>query len=422
MGRNKKQSVFAEGEPSSGALDSDIFSSMSATKVDDDDQLMLYTEVDDDATAVTKKKTRRTKQLMTEEEIADRKKRGRRPKEKFNYETDPMKFGKYLEDSESVIIKLPISCLETETTTNFTYTPMIPDPSPYCEHSNFISNAEELLTTSLADLEKVTQKTDTLEPKEESAVINAQFDYKTLLENEANAILEGRHSVKEVQQPQDAKEVRQIDIILQNKSQKEQRLELLVQFANNLFTYNEGVRTDIACFWCCHGFDCHPWGIPIRVDAGKFYLFGVFCSPNCAASYLFNVHNKDNMWDMYTLLNLLYYKVYGSHKPIMHAPDKIVLKKFGGNLDINEYRNRTAIEDKTYIIKFPPSTSVIPVMEEVASKKQSTNTSSIAGNKAFIPIDKTRINQANAELRLKRNKPIHNTQNTLDKCMNINTA
>ena len=342
-----------------------------------------------------------------------RKKRGRKPKEKFNYESDPLKFGKYTEHEESIIVKLPISCLEVETNA-FSYNPDIVEPTPFdnFDNSQFTSHVEI-----------VANAVDAVVVVDSSEVINAKYDYKTLLENESNAMLEGKHTsistnIKNLVDGDEFKPpIRQIDIILQNKSQKEQRLELLVQFSNNLFTFNEGIRTDIACFWCCHGFECHPWGIPTKLEHEKFHLFGVFCSANCAAAYLFNVHNKDNLWDMYSLLNLLNYKVYGNHRQIIHAPDKICLKKFGGNLDINEYRNRTAQEDKSYIIKFPPCTSVIPVMEEVNMRKiQSIN------NKTYIPIDKTRINQANTDLRLKRNKPIHDTQNTLDKCMNISSS
>jgi hypothetical protein len=348
-------------------------------------------------------------QPATDDDNQPRKKRGRKPKEKFCYDSDPLKFGKYTEDEESIIVKLPISCLEdysSITENAFSYNPTIIEPKPFnsFEQSNFIINNEMITSTNIEDLK-------------DTDVINAQYDYKTLLENESNAILEGKHQPAQKDPISEPKDVRQIDIILQNKSQKEQRLELLVQFSNNLFTFNEGIRTDIACFWCCHGFDCHPWGIPIKMEGGKFHLFGVCCSANCAAAYLFNVFNKDNLWDMYSMLNLLYYKVYGIHRQIIHAPDKICLKKFGGNLDINEYRNRTSQEDKSYIIKFPPCTSVIPVMEEVNMKKIQAN-----NNKSYIPVDKSRINQASNELRLKRNKPIHNAQNTLDKCMNISST
>jgi hypothetical protein len=356
-------------------------------------------------------------QQSLEEDINNnqpRKKRGRKPKEKFCYDADPLKFGKYTEDEESIIVKLPICCLEeysSITENAFSYNPTIIEPKPFnsFEPSNFMIN-NEIIGESDGKHNQEDLNNDT-------NVINAQYDYKTLLENESNAILEGKHQHIQKEITQEPKDIRQIDIILQNKSQKEQRLELLVQFSNNLFTFNEGIRTDIACFWCCHGFDCHPWGIPTKMEGGKFHLFGVCCSSNCAASYLFNVFNKDNLWDMYAMLNLLYYKVYGIHRQIIHAPDKICLKKFGGNLDIHEYRNRTSQEDKSYIIKFPPCTSVIPVMEEVNMKKIQAN-----NNKSYIPVDKSRINQASNELRLKRNKPIHNAQNTLDKCMNISST
>ena len=59
-----------------------------------------------------------------------------------------------------------------------------------------------------------------------------------------------------------------------------------------------------------------------------------------------------------------------------------------------------------YPVKFPPIISVIPVMDEINLKKIQTSS-------GFIPIDKTRISNANNELRLKRRNPLNN-RTTLD--------
>ena len=140
-------------------------------------------------------------------------------------------------------------------------------------------------------------------------------------------------------------------------------------------------------------------------------MFGIFCSPNCAASYLFqSFPHTENVWENYALLNLLYYKIHGVNKKIIPAPSKICLKKFGGQMDIEDYRYSLANET-TYAIKFPPAISIIPIMEEVNLKK-------IQYQNNYIPVDKSRILKANNQLRLKRSKPLSN-KNTLDNCIQI---
>ena len=204
---------------------------------------------------------------------------------------------------------------------------------------------------------------------------------------------------------------RQIDVLLQNRYQKEKKLELLCQFKN----YNKDKKwpssTKVSCFWCCHEFNHTPWGIPLSYEDDTFKIFGIFCTPNCAASYLFqSFPHTENVWENYALLNLLYYKVYGVNKKITPAPSKICLKKFGGQMDIEEFRYNLANET-TYAIKFPPAISIIPIMEEVNLKK-------IQYQNNYIPVDKSRILQANNQLRLKRSKPLNN-KNTLDNCLQI---
>ena len=49
-----------------------------------------------------------------------------------------------------------------------------------------------------------------------------------------------------------------------------------------------------------------------------------------------------------SLLNLLYFKVFGDYKNLTPSIDKMALKLFGGKLDIDEYRNINGLNDKMY--------------------------------------------------------------------------
>jgi len=88
------------------------------------------------------------------------------------------------------------------------------------------------------------------------------------------------------------------------------------------------------------------------------------------------------------------------------------LKTFGGTLEIEEYRNIISKTEKSYSIEFPPCNTIIPMLEEIYKKTNLNNT--------FIPVDKTRIQVANNELKLKRSKPVVNVKNTLDFCLGKN--
>ena len=103
------------------------------------------------------------------------------------------------------------------------------------------------------------------------------------------------------------------------------------------------IKTDVLCWWCCHQFDTHPLGIPYKIDKDSddpssdvFYLMGCFCSMGCILSY---IKSKDYSGKC-TKLDLLYMirKITNNKtitfdylNSIQPAPNRIILKKFGGN-------------------------------------------------------------------------------------------
>ena len=150
----------------------------------------------------------------------------------------------------------------------------------------------------------------------------------------------------------------------------------------------------------------------VKYFDGKFQLFGIYCSANCTLSGI--VHGNqlpENLWERVSLLNLLYFKVYGIYDNLIPAPDKMALKMFGGSLDIADYRRITNSNEKSYTLEFPPCNTIIPVLEEIYKKNTLTST--------FIPVDSNRIKKANNELKLKRSKPLNNNKSNLYASMGI---
>ena len=163
--------------------------------------------------------------------------------------------------------------------------------------------------------------------------------------------------------------------------------------------------TNIDCLWCCHEFDSFPFGIPIKKYKDTFYMFGNFCSAECAASYNFDNNDSCESYERYSLINYL----YSNDKEIKVAGPRLSLKKFGGQLSIKEFRKNNNIYSKQYKLLLPPMISLIPLVEEV----------NLIDNKISIDNNDNLFNIDDSELKLKRTKPLPDSFNTLENCMNL---
>lgn len=128
-------------------------------------------------------------------------------------------------------------------------------------------------------------------------------------------------------------------------------------------------QTDTYCFWCSHGFTNVPIGIPLKVFDGKFYCTGNFCSFDCAAAYNYNISNTNaDVFEKQNLLNLMASK-FKAKTPVRCAKPREMLKIFGGELDINEYRKE---QDGT--IYFSNKYPIVPIGEQVEEIHDSFST------------------------------------------------
>jgi hypothetical protein len=159
--------------------------------------------------------------------------------------------------------------------------------------------------------------------------------------------------------------------------------------------------------------------LPCDYKNDTFKVFGVFCSPECAASYNFDdVNSGCDIWERYSLLNLLYKKIYNDKNiKIKLAPPKQTLKIFGGHLSIKEFRINNTNYANTYKIIIPPLVSIIPIQELTGID----NGYSSNNDKKYIVIEKDNIKE-DSSLRLKRSKPFNSNKNTLDKCMLVSNT
>ena len=94
-------------------------------------------------------------------------------------------------------------------------------------------------------------------------------------------------------------------------------------------------------------------------------VYGCFCSPECAVSYLKNEPiDSSTRWERYSYINNIYGKIYNYKKNIKPAPDpRYTLDKFYGTLSINEYRKLLS-NDNLLMIVNKPMTKITPELYE----------------------------------------------------------
>lgn len=145
--------------------------------------------------------------------------------------------------------------------------------------------------------------------------------------------------------------------------QKKEIYNKLIELEKMLNTNNIHTKSD--CFWCTCGFDSPTIHIPTTLYKGNYNVYGCFCSPECASSYLHNEHIDNNSkFERYQLLNYIYGKIYNYDKNIKLAPNPYyTLNKYYGNLDIQEYRQLLNYERLLLIID-KPLTKIYPELHE----------------------------------------------------------
>lgn len=143
-------------------------------------------------------------------------------------------------------------------------------------------------------------------------------------------------------------------------------------------------KTDILCWWCCHSFDTIPIPSVIKYDYNtkKYNLKGIFCSWECSKAY--TLENNRNTCQLYRL----YREWTGDRNfEIQKAPPKLVLKAFGGYMDIEEFRKCPYVKRT---IKISSDFNMDYVNQEILE--------------VYTTLEKRHKNKSN--LTLKRNKPL----------------
>jgi hypothetical protein len=170
---------------------------------------------------------------------------------------------------------------------------------------------------------------------------------------------------------------------------------------------------DTACFWCCHGFSNKAFVVPTHYDthSNTYRAEGNFCSPECGLAYTYSEARltQNDRWLRHSLMNSLYGSLYPGSE-IQPAPDKRILRMFGGTLDIQQYREFLFKSTKPLQSAMPPVRLYMPSVNTQVSTRDV---------KSYVALTVETVDKASQQLRLRRNKPVHEGIPTLDKCLGV---
>ncbi len=136
----------------------------------------------------------------------------------------------------------------------------------------------------------------------------------------------------------------------------------------------------------------------------KFYTSGNFCSWSCMKSFALDKHGITRGSIICGNIIMMRRKMYNQLGSIKPAPNRFMLKEFGGDLTIEEFRlNQTVDVAKPNDIESRPVVdNVIPFVSNTKKMDEIKNASS-----------------NNSALKLKRNKPLKRDYNNLESALGL---
>ena len=353
-----------------------------------------------DLSNIPVKKKRGRPPLNSSEKKTDpvKKKRGRKPKDKVTENVLPKKRGrkpkllnnvinvkKDITKEEQIIVHLPIKNLDLDIDNSNMYDSITPIPYNSYSLNESLKKVNKPNESNINSNNDDTDKDDN-ESSFTTLVENTNDTDKELVNGEDNDIINKYNYLIDMYKNDDNM------LISKNKI-----LPIFIEYSVSNSQNKWPSSVNIDCLWCCHSFKNSPFGIPIKKNNNTIHMFGNFCSPECSAAYNFDIYSENNqIWERYSLINYL----YKDKQSIKLAPPRLSLQKFGGRFSINEFRKYNSNYNKEFKLLLPPMISIIPAIEEINTNN---NSNSII----------------NSELKLKRSKPILNSNNTLESCMNL---
>ena len=160
------------------------------------------------------------------------------------------------------------------------------------------------------------------------------------------------------------------------------------------------------CWWCCHEFEGTPLSMPYKYDErrNKFYTTGNYCSWSCVKSHAIDKHGCTKGGLICGNITVMCKKMYNQFGHVKPAPNRFMLKEFGGDMTIEEFReNQTKdVNEPNKIDTKPTINNVVPIISNTKKMDEIKNASS-----------------SNNALKLKRTKPLKRSHNNLESALGL---
>ena len=205
-----------------------------------------------------------------------------------------------------------------------------------------------------------------------------------------------------------------VEEVKQPSMQAFMKIDLMVEYSQTKISKKLPDTTDVACFWCAHGFKGQPCVIPEREEKGVYRVYGNFCSPSCGMAYILQESLDTHVrWERVSLLHRIYSKAYETGR-IFPAPLRDCLKLFGGPMTIEQFRDVIAQGKIRIDIQIPP---MVSILGSIDTKPIDFYDSSMKNT--ISPLLGEAVPKAEEGLRLKRSRPLKEKESTLDSVLKI---
>ena len=367
-----------------------------------------------------KKKRGRKPKIKTDEEpvIKEKKKRGRKPKIKTDepiikvYKKRGRKpTGKIIDSS-----KISLSSVEDDDDCIIAHIPIqLSNIDKYIKKEESITENKSILNseTEYTEDNNETEITDLETEKEllrnslfsevgvNREINNSNSEYLQKLEERIQELKIVVKTLKD--ELQDSQECNFKNINIYNID-----VNIIDRDGNNLVLTE---TTDISCWWCSCQFDTTPIFLPYNYHNNIYHALGCFCSFNCAMAYNIDI-NDYKIWIRSSYLHKLYREMTNNLNEISPSLPRQALKKYGGWLTIEEFRKKLLNINKEYRHIIPPMVPIVSIIEECSKSRNR--------NKNYkIELNNQKVLKANENLKLRRNKPLPSSKNSLEKTMGL---
>lgn len=218
-----------------------------------------------------------------------------------------------------------------------------------------ISNIESFILKIEDDIIENVSELGTLP---EESILGEYLDMNKDKDKDNRDINEEYGNIKELYDKKLSSRKSQDLLLLNNNCQEDQNTnetdEIKPKLNTNIVLYQFFDNTEwiekrnVCCFWCCHKFNTPALGLPMAFNKNlnKFRVKGVFCSFPCIYAY-----NKDYNLCKDDLIYFLYKYMYGEkYNKKYCAPPRECLTMFGGNMEVEEFRNLHSIKNVNILI------------------------------------------------------------------------